>query len=258
MALYNLLILFLLPSGFCCSLLVAALVFRKRKRAATTCLVLAVLSLLAFGNRWFVDVLARSLEWKHLPAYPLPKAEAIVCLGGGNLPLEAPRQTVEVGEAGDRMTYAAHLYREGKAPLIVCTGGVVPGTAADHPGSADIAAMLRMIGVPAGAIIEQSKSRNTYEDATCSYPILKERKVKRVLLVTSAAHMPRSLAVFRKQCPDLEVIPAPTDFTVTKGSKAPFWEVLRGCVPTGHELGRSDAILHEYIGILYYKLRGWI
>ncbi|MBI5383123.1 MAG: YdcF family protein [Verrucomicrobia bacterium] len=258
MALYNLLLRLLLPSGLGVVLLLAALLLRSRKRLSTGLVIGAALVLLFFGNRWAVDWLARPLEWRHLPASPLPRADVIVSLGGGTLPPERPRPTVEVSEDGDRVIYAAHLLKEGKADFILCTGGMVPGTDRDHAGSHDIADLLRMMGVPASAIVEQPLSRNTFEDALYARPILKERKVKRLLLVTSAAHMPRSLAVFRKQCPDLEIIPAPTDFTVTQRERRSLWEIARGCVPSGHELERADAVLHEYIGLAYYRLRGWI
>ena len=258
MALYNLLLTLVFPTGLCWVLLVAAVLFRKRDTASKVLFGLGLAVLMIFGNSWFAGALSRSLEWKHLGPDSLPRVDAIVCLGGGTLAADPPRHTVEVGEAGDRFLYAAHLFKEGKAPYLIGTGGIVPGNSATHPGSRDIAALWRMIGVPPEAIVEQEKSRNTYEDATYSYTILKERKARRILLVTSAMHMPRSLAVFRKQCPDLEIIPAPTDFSVVRGPSPTLWEIVRGCVPNSGALQHSDFALHEYIGLAYYRLRGWI
>ena len=70
-----------------------------------------------------------------------------------------------------------------------------------------------MMGVPAEAIWLQTESRNTYEDAVYSARLLKDKGVRRILLVTSAWHMPRSLGLFQAQ--GLEVVPLPVDFTVT-------------------------------------------
>ena len=112
----------LYPLGLACLLIVAALIIRNHRWRSGVMLLALGLLLLA-SNRWVALGLARSLEWRILPQGELPHADAIVVLGGGTFSALYPRQTVEVGNAGDRVIYAALLYREGKAEHLLLTGG---------------------------------------------------------------------------------------------------------------------------------------
>ncbi len=119
------------------------------------------------GNRLVSMALVRALEWRHpaLSETTLPSADAIVVLGGGTRQWLAPRPWHEVGEAGDRVLYAARLYRAGVAPVVVVSGG--QGTL-DNPGTVSEANamqdMLVDLGVPDEAIVVEGVSRNTYEN----------------------------------------------------------------------------------------------
>ncbi|MHB0876459.1 MAG: YdcF family protein [Anaerolineae bacterium] len=250
------------PVGLVCLLLLLTVLVRRRPHLVAAVAVLALVVLYLASNRWVSMALMRSLEWRYLPQGDLPAAEAIVVLGGGTYAAEAPRPIAEVGEAGDRMIYAARLYQLGKAPYVLVSGGNMPwvtssaGTPAD-----DMTALLAMMGVPAEAVWRQEVSQNTYEDAVYCAEVLREHGVGRVLLVTSASHMPRSVALFRKQ--GVDVIPAPADFTVSFED----WERLRTTsldgqlvylLPDAFYLSTTYRALHEYYGLATYKLRGWI
>jgi uncharacterized SAM-binding protein YcdF (DUF218 family) len=124
-----------------------------------------------------------------------------------------------------------------------------------------MADILEMLGVPRDAMIFESTSRNTYENATHTRVILEQMDVNRVILVTSADHMPRSVALFEHQ--GIDVIPAPTDFTVTENN----WEQLfhgsvgsqlLNLVPNSENLSLTTGALKEYLGIIIYRLRGWL
>ncbi len=142
-------------------------------------------------------------------------AAAIVVLGGGTESAMAPRTDVEVNSAGDRLIHAADLYHEGAAPLLILSGGKIDWMESiENSPASDMRKIMLKLGVPDDALILQPKSRNTYEDALYSAELLKEKGIKNIILVTSAMHMPRSVALFKKQ--GLEVIPSPTDFTVTE------------------------------------------
>ena len=200
----------------------------------------------------------RYLEGQHLPPQAMPTADAILVLSGGILGRTPPRQTVEIGDAGDRVLYGAELYRQGKAPQIICTGNVATGGIAPRPAAEDMAELLRLVGIPASAIATEIKSENTREHAVNLCPLLQERQMNRVLLVTSAMHMPRSIGVFRRLCPAIEFVPAPTDF------RAPFevataWhrQAVR-LLPTPRSLLDFSDAAHEYLGIVYYRLRQWM
>ena len=162
-----------------------------------------------------------------------------------------PRPTLEVDEAGDRILYAAYLYRQGKAPFALCTG---PRQAVE-----DMADFLEMLGVPKEKVMLEMESRNTREHARNLQALFQQRGFKRVLLVTSAMHMPRSMGVFRRLCPGIEFIPAPTDFRVvgSTGDEAWYKQVFAP-IPTPHQLMNFSDAMHEYLGMAYYKLRGWM
>jgi uncharacterized SAM-binding protein YcdF (DUF218 family) len=83
----------------------------------------------------------------------------------------------------------------------------------------------------------------------------------RILLVTSAMHMPRSVAIFERQ--GFEVTPAPADFLATWGEEGRTVESgmvswLLKVIPNAERLDFSTRALREYIGIFIYRLRGWL
>jgi uncharacterized SAM-binding protein YcdF (DUF218 family) len=248
------------PLGLACVLIVLALLLRRRERWQRAALILALLVLWVGGNRWVAMGLARPLEQRYLPPASLPVAEAIVVLGGGTASPESPRPIIEINSAGDRVIYAAWLYQQGKAPVILASGGLLDWASLHTTPAQDMAALLEMMGVPAEAIWLQPESRNTYEDALYSAQILKEKGVRRILLVTSAWHMPRSVRLFQAQ--GLEVAPAPTDFYVTDVD----WEEMTrfdlrvqvlGLFPSAENLGLTTRMLKEYLGMLVYDLKGY-
>ncbi len=167
---------------------------------------------------------------------------------------------VEVNAAGDRVLYAAKLYRDGKVQHILLSGGKIDWMDPSEDAQADeMASLLEMIGVPREALWLQGQSRNTAEDAAFSAEMLKEHGVTRILLVTSAMHMPRSVALFEKQ--GIEVIPAPTDYGVTQERWETFWKgsfggVLLNLLPNASSLNMTTNALKEYIGMAVNKIGG--
>jgi uncharacterized SAM-binding protein YcdF (DUF218 family) len=148
--------------------------------------------LIGASNGWVSSWLVRSLE-AQIPPTVVPTAEAIVVLGGATKPALPPRPGVDLSEQGDRIFYAAQLYKQQKAPLIIVSGGRLDWTRRGTPESADMANILSQIGVPASVIIQEPDSLNTYENAVNVRKILNSRDIRQILLVTSAMHMPRSL-----------------------------------------------------------------
>jgi uncharacterized SAM-binding protein YcdF (DUF218 family) len=255
--LYSFLLKLLYPTSMCLVLLLAAAALHKRKVASRVCFWLAVAVLLVCGNGWVDAALARHLERQYLPPQPVPAADCILVLGGGTVAKIPPRPTVELNEKGDRVLYAAHLYRQGKAPRILCTGNVGTGGVALRPEAEDMKELLEMMGVPADAILLEAKASDTHQNAKNSLALLRERNFRRVLLVTSAMHMPRAMGVFKKNCGGIELIPAPTDFRTTERIPAPWYQKLKGLVPTPSNLVLFSDAMHEYVGIAVYRLIGW-
>ncbi len=255
---YNILLELLSPTSLCLLSLLAAAVLRKRKIASRICFWMAVAVLMVCGNGWLVGALTKNLERRYWLPEPAPNADAILVLSGGLLDKVPPRRTVEVADAGDRVIYAAQLYKQQKAGLIICTGGIATGGVAPRSGAAVMKEFLAMLDVPGEAVVTEGASSNTHQHAQNLPIIFQERKIKRVLLVTSAMHMPRSMGVFRKQYPDIEFIPAPTDFRVTDRIPRPWYHELTTLIPTPRHLLDFAEVMHEYLGMAYYKARGWM
>ncbi len=250
------------PVGLTAILIAAAIVFRKRARLQTALLIISLAIILVGGNRYVAVALARSLESRIKAPEPIPSAQAIVVLGGGTEAQASPRRTVEVTGAGDRVLYAAKLYREGLAPVVVASGGNITWLS-NRPSSPaeEMAELLEFMGVPESAIWLQTRSQNTFEDALYSAEMLKAEGISRIILVTSAMHMPRSYALFTAQ--GLEVIPAPTDYYVpdyywADPTQGEITSVLVNLIPSAASLVNVTNSLKEYLGMLIYKLQGWI
>ena len=253
--------LFFYPLGLASvSLIVALITLRKRPRIATIAISLSLALLLVCSNAWVAKSLVRSLEWQNIPATQIPNAEAIVVLGGATRSATWPRVMPDLSEAGDRVIYAAQLYFQKKAPIIILSGGRIDWRGSGSPESADMATILTSIGVPAAAIIQESDSLNTHDNAVNVRKILEARQIKKVLLITSAAHMPRSLKIFQRQ--GMDVIPTPTDFLVSQGELQEITNTPKAAIlnllPDTENLDQFTKALKEYIGTFIYSLRGWL
>lgn len=250
----------LMPAGLAALLLFITLFLIKKHPKTALWLVLISLVLVGVGgNVYFSTFFARTLEWRHMPLQGEVKADVIVVLGGGTEPADAPRASVEVNGAGDRVLYAAQLYKQGAAPLIILSGGNLAFSQGRSSTPAqEMHDLLLVLGVPEEAMIMQDKSQNTEEDAEFTKQILKEKGIKTVILITSAAHMERALMLFYD--PQFDLIPAPTDYSVTQQ----YWDylmqwdaktILLNILPTSQSLNQTSAIFHEYIGMLFYRLK---
>ena len=215
------------------------------------------IGLLTFAWFWFWGmpitgkILALNLE-KDYPiclAEDMPEADAIVLMGGGvfgttNYPY------ANLSEGADRAWHAARLWKAGKAPIIIPSN--VGAELADVK-------LLVDLGVPRESVILENKAVNTEENAKFVRRLLNEQlKVKdgrrniKVLLVTSAIHMRRSLYMFEKYAPDIKVIPAATDYQALPYKDNPTpWQML---VPSIGAFGGSNALVHEYIGYWGYRV----
>lgn len=253
--------LFVYPLGLAC-LLLALIVLVPRRRWQLAFAVVAFALLWLGGNRLVSMAIVRSLEWRYLPPGELPQAPVIVVLGGGARSASYPRPTAELNEAGDRMLYAAWLYKQGAAPHLLLSGSYAPLLNSETvPEAETMAQVLEMVGVPREALWLEEKSRNTYENADETRTLLAERGIDEIILVTSALHMPRSVRLFERQ--GLRVIPAPTDFLVTEADWAHFTRPDLGIQaqnlwPSADNLMGTSWAIKEYIGMLIYRLRGWL
>lgn len=189
-----------------------------------------------------------------LPAEALPAADAIVVLGGTLSPPASAGGSANLSAAADRLVFAAKLYELGKAPTILISGGNGSRTGAGPMDAESVhaAALLTAWGVPTSAILTETESVNTYENAVYSKLMLDQHDLKKILLVTSALHMPRALATF--QSAGIDATPAATDFE----SSASRPSGLEAWVANPAALEGTTRVLKEYAGWIVYRQRGWI
>ncbi len=256
----KLLPIFFYPVGLSCILLIVAIVLiaRKRSRLALIPVSLTLIVLIISSSAAISEGLVRSLEFQYITQGDLPKADAIVVLGGATGSATPPRPWVELREEGDRVLYAAKLYRDGKAPRMILSGGRNDWRPTIDSEAKDMAILLETMGVPRSAMLLEERSLNTRENAVNTKQIMDAQKIRRVLLVTSAMHMPRSILIFKKL--GINAIPAQTDYTASQLDQAggTIEATILDVLPDADQLRRTTRALKEYVGIFVYWLRGWI
>ncbi len=250
---------FIYPTGLVFLLLILALIFHRRRRLRNGLLIASVIILFFAGNRWVSTSLVRSLEWQYPPLPDGQNAPVMIVLAGGTEPLE--HATANRGnERGWRQGALLRRTCIARARHRSCcsAAAISPGWTLRWllPPRICRRCLLEM-GVPQEALILETRSQNTSENAANCAGMLKERGISEAILVTSAAHMPRSMLMFADQ--GLELIPAPTDYAVTEESWARLWRapganLLTNLMPSTSALGQTTNALKEYIGMLWYLL----
>ena len=147
-------------------------------------------------------------------------------LGGGAEPARYEFSNVHLSPAGDRLIFANALMRLGKAPVLMLGGGGLEFDGRRKLECDCVRELLVAMGAPKDSMIPLGMNADTHEEALHARVVANSHGWNRILLVTSANHMRRAAAVFRKQ--GFEVIPAPCNFQ-SSISTAP--ESFYICVP---------------------------
>jgi uncharacterized SAM-binding protein YcdF (DUF218 family) len=245
-----LLSLLVYPLSLSLLLAVLALLLWRWRRASASLLGVSIVWLYACSTALVADFLMASLEDDFRPKAMsvVPKADAIVVLGGATRGDTYWSSMADLNAAADRLTHAVSLYKAKKAPLVLLSGGSTTGSRSEAEQLRDY---MVLMGLPDRALLMERQSLDTQQNARYSALILQGRDVRRILLVTSAYHMSRAVPLFERQ--GFEVIPAPTDYQRLVGIPAvPRW------LPTADDLWRSTAAIKEYVGFLYYRAQGWL
>ena len=245
--------LLIYPLSLCLLLLLLALLLRGVGASGKANLlnVLATAWLYFCATAFGADMLSTPLEAAY-PAFAneeLPNADAIVVLGGAMTGESRFGIGGNFNQAADRLWRAADLYRAGKAPIIVLSGGTT--FEGGVPGSRLMAEKLSSMGLTSAAWIEESESRTTRENGQLTRALFEGSGVNHILLVTSASHMRRASAVFLAQ--GFAVTAVATDHEVPK-VKGP----IPGWMPTYERLARSTRAIHEWVGYWVYEWFGYL
>jgi uncharacterized SAM-binding protein YcdF (DUF218 family) len=234
---------------------VSWLCLRPHSRAARrTAIAVAAFYLLAtvYATSFAIcALLTMGFEPLTAPDIP-PEDTAIVILGAGSYTIRdwsGNEYSTTDAYAASRVLEAVRLFRLIEPAWMISSGGKVrPDDRAVETGLA-MRDLLLTLGVPAGRILTETRSRNTHEEAIEVAALLAGRKIGRAVIVTSDFHMRRSLGAFRAV--GIDGIPA-----IVRDPFPPetFWDWI---VPGQDALWRSHLMAHELLGIAYYAARGW-
>lgn len=240
----------LMPPGVLLLLLVLAWWFRRsRPRLAGVCFALGAgglwLMSLPVMVQWSAALLEREpplarAEWATLGQ----RADAIVVLGSGRErgdPAWGADQPTGVGL--ERQRYAARLAKASGLPILT-SGGLHYGT---PPSEAQLMADSLREDFDVTVRWQEARSRTTWENAQLSAELLLPQGIKRVVLVTQAWHMSRSVWSFEQA--GFEVVPAPVGFLGLDNGR-PFG----GWLPESKALWQSGQLMNEAVGQVGYWL----
>ncbi len=198
-------------------------------------------------------VMLRPLEDRYERPDPAPETVAgIIMLGGGmEGSINLIRGGYELNAAADRMVETAVLARRYPDARVVLSGGN-GSLVLEGEGDADSGPrLLEALGVSRDRLVLENRSRDTYENAVFSRDMVEPKDGETWLLVTSAFHMPRSMALFQKA--GFTVVPWPVDYR-TRGDERPG---LATDNPID-SLTATTLSAREWIGLLAYWLTGRI
>jgi uncharacterized SAM-binding protein YcdF (DUF218 family) len=227
----------------------ALLILTRWRRPAVIMLWSGLIALGLLGFQAFPDAFLRPLETR----YPVPAAEAIerhvgiVVLGGavGHPDSFVAYGQVPLGDAAERMTVPVGLVRQHSSLELVFSGGEGRLLTTGVTESELARAFYQQQGLDMAKVLLEDGSRNTRENAQQVARLLGDKCKEPWLLVTSAWHMPRSMAEF--EAVGCKVTPYPVDFRT--GASTSWVEYS-----LAHSLVRWQTALHEWLGLLVYGM----
>lgn len=244
---------FFLPVSICIEILLLGIIlllftrWQKTGKAVVT-VGLIVLTGLSYGP--ISDALVRPLEYRYPPLIEskhLTQVKWVVVLGGGHISDPQLPVTSQISDfALTRLVEGIRLYRERPDRKLILTGGA---TFDPVPHAKVLADIAQSIGVDPQDLVLEQNSKDTKDEA---------RNIKELvggdqfILVTSALHMQRAMALFKGQ--GLDPIPAPADHSVVKGqgvSPGMFF-------PGAGGLCKIERAVYEYLGTAWARMRGLI
>ena len=239
---------FLYPPGNLLIFMLLGFAFYRYPMIKNTLIILGVAQLIFFSLPIVSNKLMASLESQYPPQATLwetQQADAIVVLGASRNDRAIEFGGVTVGTAElERLRYAALLHRQTGLPLLLTGGDPI------NSGFSEAFLMKQVLKEEFNieATWLEENSHTTWENATLTDEILSKAGIKKAWLVTHAWHMPRSMMVFSNRT--VEYLPAPHNHGLFLWDK--LWMDL---IPQARALSLSNIAMHEWLGLLWYKLR---
>jgi uncharacterized SAM-binding protein YcdF (DUF218 family) len=245
------------PIMWVLGLIVLGLILGLRQQRKRLCFVGRILIIAAglvlylFSIPAISDRLLYSLEsqYRQPDVEVLSSLDLVVVLGAGYYPSGGFRESAEPsGLAYARVFGGVKAFKNSRArALAFCEGW---RDDARESGAEVMKALAIELGVQEDKIITEDKSQNTMENAKELKKLLTPKKQRKIGLVTSALHMPRSERVFRQVFPEDTIVPIPVGYRYK-----PRECYLETLIPTARALQTSTEAVHEWIGMLWYTIR---
>jgi uncharacterized SAM-binding protein YcdF (DUF218 family) len=228
------------PLVFLGALIAFSLLFKKR-----------IIGLVALAALWVLSLgvvsqpITRALEgdYRLASVQSAPTASAIVVLGGMTSLVESQDGFVREWEEGaDRFWAGVELFKAGKAPQLIFTGGRMPWSPVKETEGEWLAIQATRIGIPADRIQVSGEARNTAQEAKAVAALLKTRDI---LLVTSSFHMPRAKKIFEDAGFKVNTFSVDTRLRADPIRWSDF-------LPSAQALRRNSEAIREWIGRAFY------
>ncbi|MBA4053280.1 MAG: hypothetical protein C0490_01070 [Marivirga sp.] len=213
-----------------------------------------IIMLLFFSNDFISNEMMRAWEVKTKAYKDMKPHQLGIVLTGATVPLLKPDDRVYFQRGADRVTHTVQLYKLGLIKKILISGGSGMLLNEDEPEANKFRKAMVMMGVPTDDIYIENETRNTYESAVEVKPMLDslQYQAQDCLLITSAFHMRRSLACYRKA--GLEIESFSTDFY----AHPRFFHVDGLLIPKIEAMTIWHKLIKEWVGLVAYKLAGYI
>lgn len=229
--------------------------FTKRPKRRKSCLLGAIILFFFFSNQFIFNEVVRLWETQTISMEDIEEPYDVgILLGGYSNPnIVSIDNRHNFSERGNRFANAYELYRKGKIKKVLLTGGSGRLIENQYSEAAKMQEYLEEIGIPKEDFIIEANSRNTYENALFTKRIIENAYPNaRCLLITSAWHMPRSMKCFEKQ--NLKITPFSVDFLSETRRFLPETLIL----PSRLGFYRWEMLIKEWVGIMAYRIRGYI
>jgi len=241
------------PIFWIVALLLFSLLSKNPKRKKRT-LISAITLLYFFSNSFLLEEVNRIWEIPATHYKDLKTYDAGIVLGG-MLNYDIQFDRIQFQKGADRLFQSVELYKTGAIKKIFFVGGSGSIEFAHIKEGMFVRRYLLTIGIPDKDIWIENESRNTRENAVNAQEFLElhEYQGGRFLLITSASHMRRALGCFNKV--GIKVSPYSVDRNASSARRYAFDYLF---VPNAETLFMWDSLIHEWVGMLVYKIKGYV
>ncbi len=223
------------------------LVLKQKKQSIDKLVILLIFAFTLISFQPVPRLLSRSLEQQYLKLDSVPaQISAIVVLGGGSCSdPTVPTSSQLSPQSLIRLTEGISLFNQTDSARLILTGGAVLDTVTIAETQRKMAIAL---GVDSLRISLADSALDTEMEARAVKKMVPSGKI---VLVTSATHMPRAMGLFRKA--GMNPIPAPTNYLAVTAPLTPG-----DFFPSGRNIETATVAWHEYLGVIWSKLRNRI